>query len=125
MYIIILQLGQARTFTKPSVGALCATVRDSLRVLCLCAAVADINECASDPCPGVLRCTNGEGTYFCSCPQGYRREGNRCVGKIGARVCVCVCVCVLTSGPLSVLDVDEWAVTCSNGDEWAVFCARC
>ena len=31
----------------------------------------DINECLNNVCPGILECSNSDGSYACNCPSGY------------------------------------------------------
>ncbi|XP_071961086.1 tomoregulin-1-like [Antedon mediterranea] len=37
--------------------------------------IADINECGSNPCEAGEICTDGNGTYTCTCPEGTQRPG--------------------------------------------------
>lgn len=45
----------------------------------------DIDECSVDAnnsvCPDHSNCTNLNGTYLCTCDEGFSKSGNRCIGK--------------------------------------------
>ena len=46
--------------------------------------VLDINECSESfggNCTENSNCTNTEGSYLCSCLNGYQEEGGKCTGK--------------------------------------------
>ena len=45
--------------------------------------ISDIDECKStnNPCSVNETCSNGLGSYNCTCKEGYRREGNLCICK--------------------------------------------
>ena len=38
----------------------------------------DINECLQNPCD--QNCHNTEGSYICSCNEGYMKKGDKCNG---------------------------------------------
>jgi len=42
---------------------------------------SDIDECASSDHDCDQKCTNSEGTYWCSCFQGYSMTDRRCHGE--------------------------------------------
>ena len=47
---------------------------------------ADINECLNNPCTGpTSTCENSEGSYSCSCGQGYTLSGDECIGMFQLR----------------------------------------
>ena len=51
--------------------------------------ISDIDECARFPRPCGHTCTNTQGSYECSCPQGYNLLHNgRCRGQFQARLWV-------------------------------------
>ena len=39
----------------------------------------DINECLNNVCPGILECSNSDGSYACNCPAGYDTIDEICV----------------------------------------------
>ena len=43
----------------------------------------DLDECTmkTNACPANSLCTNSKGSYSCSCKEGYREEGDKCVCK--------------------------------------------
>ena len=51
----------------------------------LCLIRADINECSShetNNCDQEANCTNTEGSFQCTCQDGYSGNGTVCEGKI-------------------------------------------
>ena len=44
--------------------------------------IVDVNECLSSPCGNNATCNNTEGSFNCSCKQGFERHGLNCPGKI-------------------------------------------
>lgn len=44
---------------------------------------SDIDECSADstPCDESADCTNSEGSYSCTCKQGFDGDGTVCEGK--------------------------------------------
>ena len=43
----------------------------------------DIDECSTDssPCDENAECTNSDGSYSCTCKQGFTGDGTTCDGK--------------------------------------------
>ena len=54
----------------------------------------DIDECSADssPCDGNADCTNSDGSYSCTCKQGFTGDGTTCDGR--SKVCFLSCVYV-------------------------------
>lgn len=48
----------------------------------MCVVFADIDECSSDPspCDENADCTNSDGSYSCTCKQGFAGNGTVCNG---------------------------------------------
>ena len=48
----------------------------------MCGVFADIDECSSDPspCDENADCTNSDGSYSCTCKQGFAGNGTVCNG---------------------------------------------
>ena len=46
-------------------------------------AITDTDECSADskPCDENADCTNSEGSYSCTCKQGFTGDGTTCEGK--------------------------------------------
>ena len=44
--------------------------------------IVDVNECQSSPCGNNATCNNTEGSFNCSCIQGFEGDGLNCSGKI-------------------------------------------
>ena len=44
---------------------------------------ADIDECTeeTDTCADIADCTNTDGSFTCTCPDGYTGSGEICTGK--------------------------------------------
>ena len=60
---------------------------DSLTFFCLTALVADIDECSlSHGCDSSATCQNTDGSYTCSCINGYTGDGITCRGTLGAGI---------------------------------------
>ena len=46
-----------------------------------CCYAADINECWTHPCGvGKLSCDNSDGSYSCTCKDGYEAKNGTCIG---------------------------------------------
>ena len=43
---------------------------------------SDINECKNAPCGSNSNCKNTDGSYYCYCRIGYKKNGIKCTGKI-------------------------------------------
>ena len=52
--------------------------------VCVCVCVIDIDECSSktDDCSQFATCTNTDGSYECTCLDGYQGNGRRCIGGL-------------------------------------------
>ena len=46
--------------------------------LCNC---VDVNECDDSPCGEYATCTNSDGSYHCSCNDGFSGDGEQCSGR--------------------------------------------
>lgn len=48
----------------------------------------DVNECSADssPCDKNAGCTNTEGSYSCTCKEGYTGDGSTCEGNLEREV---------------------------------------
>jgi hypothetical protein len=44
--------------------------------------ILDVNECLSSPCGNNAACNNTEGSFICSCKQGFEGNGINCSGLI-------------------------------------------
>ena len=55
----------------------------NIKIQALFCFIPDIDECASGQhdCDGGTECINRPGSYVCSCPSGYTRQGTICVGE--------------------------------------------
>ena len=42
---------------------------------------SDVNECLEDPCGVNAVCVNSEGSFTCTCKNGFTRNGTKCLGK--------------------------------------------
>ena len=42
----------------------------------------DNDECLNNPCDIHASCTNSDGSYACSCNQGFSGDGHKCDGKM-------------------------------------------
>lgn len=43
--------------------------------------IPDINECALSECHENAKCTNTEGSFICTCKDGFTGDGKSCEGK--------------------------------------------
>lgn len=43
---------------------------------------SDIDECKTNPCSQYASCLNTNGSYVCTCINGYTGDGNNCTGKM-------------------------------------------
>ena len=77
----------------------------------------DINECLNDDdnnCSANATCTNTDGSYNCSCDEGYEGDGFNCSSKLTLlyiRTHSCILICVQYSSknsPHSNLIVELW-----------------
>lgn len=61
------------------------TFQSSMKTQYMCIVFADIDECSSDPspCDKHADCTNSEGSYSCTCKQGFTGNGTVCNGMRG------------------------------------------
>lgn len=48
----------------------------------------DINECSNNPCHSHAECKNTDGSYTCTCSDGYYGDGTSCTGKINQKCCL-------------------------------------
>ena len=48
--------------------------------------LSEINECATDPCHVNATCQNTDGSYDCSCNDGYTGNGTDCTGMFSCWV---------------------------------------
>jgi hypothetical protein len=44
--------------------------------------IVDVNECLSSPCGNNATCNNTEGSFICSCKEGFEGNGLNCSGKV-------------------------------------------
>lgn len=72
----------------------------------------DIDECLTDPCLNSGSCTNTDGSYFCTCPEGWEgdnceRDVNECTGR---SVCGNVQRCLNSAGGYQ-------CIPCAGGEQ--------
>ncbi|OWF44296.1 Neural-cadherin [Mizuhopecten yessoensis] len=89
-------------------------------------ACVDINYCRDNPCLGSATCQNGNGTYICNCPEGWK--GKRCnqlavvevvpAGGIGAGVIAGIIIAVVLVLIIAFLVVLLYR-RCVNNDDMA------
>jgi hypothetical protein len=52
--------------------------------------IVDVNECLSSTCGNNATCNNTEGSFICSCKQGFEGNGLNCSGKIVLYLLSCI-----------------------------------
>ena len=87
---------------------------------------SDIDECSADsiPCDENADCTNSDGSYSCTCKQGFTGDGATCDGKPEHSQKLCYHTPKNSSAPLNFLfnfsvtsDIDECSADSSPCDE--------
>ncbi|XP_078702689.1 uncharacterized protein LOC144928343 [Branchiostoma floridae x Branchiostoma belcheri] len=100
----------------------------STRLAFICA--QDVNECTANPCHEFADCTNTDGSYTCTCRDGYMGNGKNCTGRCGqpcgengecrntGTIYECVCNDGFEGDGLNCTDHDE----CNDADHGEDHC---
>ena len=44
--------------------------------------IADVDECSGSPCDNNAACSNSDGSFTCTCNDGFTGDGSTCTGEI-------------------------------------------
>ena len=92
-------------------------------------AIADIDECKADPLKCSFSngmCSNTQGSYHCTCKDGYELDINMCKGKLGWRQLMKILECITietfvalcVGKKLMIREIILLKLSCSTGALW-------